>query len=336
MPAFRRSGEDLKFDSTGTSVRFVVPISQGADGIALTRDGKKAFVYSQFDHRVEQLTSTTDGNTYQLSKTATINVANDTLSPDVVAGRKLFFNATDTRISSPSVTVSCASCHTDGLEDGHTWSFPDGPRQTPTLAGRHISQTAPYHWSGEFGDEAATAQNPTAVSGFSKFMNHTITERMGGTGLPSESDHKNIEAYIESIPAPKNANVRPTLTAAQAHGKQLFETTGRCATCHTSTGTTQLYTNNSIVNVGTLVTSGRNKDFEGQITEYDPKTQTTITKGLNVPSLLGLARSAPYLHDGSAKTLRARLDNDNDGLHGTSKGLSESEKDDLAAYLKTL
>ncbi len=319
MPAFRRTGEDLNFQNTGSSVRFVVPVGQGADGIALTRDGKRAFVYSQFDHRVDLLGSVGQDNNYRVTKTASIPVANDTLTGNLVNGRKLFFNATDLRISAGTTTVSCATCHLEGLEDGHTWSFPDGPRQTPALAGRHLSQTAPYHWSGEFG--GATDQ-----IAFTAFMKHTITERMGGTGLLAEKENQDISDYIESIPAPKNANLKGALTAVQLRGKHVYET-ARCATCHGGA----LLTNNAIVDVGTLVTTGRNPDFAGQTTDLYGKT-----RGLNVPSLIGIARTAPYLHDGSATTLRARLDNDNNGLHGTTAGLSDGEKDDLVAYLKTL
>ena len=32
------------------------------------------------------------------------------------------------------------------------WNFPDGPRQTPSLQGRLLSKTAPFHWNGEFND----------------------------------------------------------------------------------------------------------------------------------------------------------------------------------------
>ena len=38
--------------------------------------------------------------------------------------------------------ISCASCHPEGREDGTTWHFVEGNRQTPPLWGG-LSETAP-------------------------------------------------------------------------------------------------------------------------------------------------------------------------------------------------
>ncbi len=59
--------------------------------------------------------------------------------------------------------------------------------------------------------------------------------------------------------------------------------------------------------------------------------------GLNTPSLLGLARTAPYLHDGSAQTLKGRLMTGKTlDQHGKTSRLSDAEVDDLVGYLKAL
>jgi YVTN family beta-propeller protein len=315
LPAFRRSGEDLRANDTGSSVRFVIPVGQGADGIALTKDGLRAFVYSQFDHRIDLIKSqvAADQTTYTVTKTSTIPVEKDTLPSNLVAGRKMFFDATNLKISANTTQVSCATCHLEGMDDGHTWSFPDGPRQTPALAGRHLKDTAPYHWSGEFNGDGTT-------SAFKEFMTHTIQERMGGTGLISDSENDNISNYIDSLPAPKNANLGTTLTAVQQHGKDLYFGAAQCSTCHVGAA----LTDNSNHDVGTLVTTGRSVD------------NVALIQTLNVPSLIGIARTAPYLHDGSVATLRARLDNDNGAKHGKTEQLTDADKDALTAYLKTL
>jgi hypothetical protein len=54
----------------------------------------------------------------------------------------------------------------------------------------------------------------------------------------------------------------------------------------------------------------------------------------DTPSLIGLAGSAPYFHDGSAATLEALL-TDRGSVHGMGKTarLSEKQIDDLIAYL---
>ena len=58
---------------------------------------------------------------------------------------------------------------------------------------------------------------------------------------------------------------------------------------------------------------------------------------MDTPSLLGLAASAPYYHDGSASTLRALL-LENGTIHGMGK-VSHLDDDDignLIAYLEQL
>ncbi len=313
MPAFRRDpGEENTFQSTGSSVRSTIAlnsdpkVSSGPDGIALSRDGKRAYVYNQFDHRVDVLGSKGSGSAANIEKLKSITVASDVLSPEVVVGRKMFFNATDPRLSSPTTNVSCATCHLEGLEDGHVWKFPDGPRQTPALAGRHLRQTQPYHWSGEFPDSQA-------------FMTHTIKERMGGTGLVTAKESENIVDFIEALPAPQNANLKLVRTESQLRGAAVF-TKANCNSCHTGA----LLTNLKSEQVGTLVTTG--KSFDNGI---------VITKGIDTPSLLGLARTAPYLHTGAAATLEDRI-NDPSDKHGITSTLNATERKDLIAYLKTL
>ncbi len=54
------------------------------------------------------------------------------------------------------------------------------------------------------------------------------------------------------------------------------------------------------------------------------------------PSLVGVAATAPYLHDGSEPTLQALLLRSQDGSMGDTSGLSEGELADLEAFLMTL
>ena len=57
----------------------------------------------------------------------------------------------------------------------------------------------------------------------------------------------------------------------------------------------------------------------------------------DVPSLLEAYRTAPYLHDGRAATLKDVLTTHNQaGQHGKAKTLSPQEIDDLVAYLQSL
>lgn len=305
LPSYRRSGSDLESESS--PVRQLVDVGAGPNGIALTRDGRKAYVYNAFDHTVSALGSSGDalGDIREVGERLVI--AGDTLAPMAAAGRRLFFSAVDARMTSPFVAVSCASCHLEGREDGHVWGFPDGPRQTPSLAGRMTTATAPFHWSGEF-------------SALGDFMSATVKDRMGGQELDEDTVAK-LGAFIDAIPAPDNAFRGEPLTAQQARGAALFAQ-AKCDTCHSGVA----FTNNTNVDVGTFVRSGVLQD-----------AVAVIRSGLNTPSLLGVGRTAPYLHDGSAPTLKARLMNGRESnLHGMTSQLSDADMDDLVAYLETL
>ncbi len=66
----------------------------------------------------------------------------DVLPPDVIAGRALFFTASSPEMNDPA--LGCASCHPDARDDGQVWNTSEGPRDTPSLAGRLLARTAPF------------------------------------------------------------------------------------------------------------------------------------------------------------------------------------------------
>ncbi|MCY1016490.1 c-type cytochrome [Pyxidicoccus sp. MSG2] len=307
IPMDRRSGPDI-VNFTGSSVRQLVRVGSGPSGIAMTRDGRKAFVHNAFDHTVTTLVSDGSSGVANVRAEGTpLALVGDVLEPQAVAGRKLFYSALDSRMTSASVSASCASCHLDGREDGHVWGFPDGPRQTPSLAGRKVTKTGPFHWSGEF-------------STLRDFLDATVRRRMGGTALDSVMVSQ-LSSFIDVIPAPDNPHKREALTDAQARGALVFKKAS-CDSCHEG----ETLTNNKQADVGTFITNGPIQD-DAQVRKV----------GLNTPSLLGLARTAPYLHDGSALTLKDRLVQGRDtNRHGSTAQLSDAEVDDLVEYLRTL
>jgi YVTN family beta-propeller protein len=305
IPTNRRSGSDLNFNA----VRQLVRVGSGPNGIALTRDGKKAYVYNAFDHTLTTLVG--DGSSRSMNireEGPRLKLAEDLLTPEQAMGRKLFFSAIDSRMTASNVGVACSTCHDSyGRDDGHTWGFPDGPRQTPTLAGRLITQTAPFHWSGEF---------PTLRD----FLDVTVRQRMGG-GVVDAQMATQLAAFIDVLPTPDNPYKRSEMTEAQLRGSQVFLRAG-CDECHAG----QALTNNKQANVGTFVTTGD-----------DPDNAAVRLRGLNTPSLLGLARSAPYLHDGSAATLKERMEKTRfTDQHGKTKQLTDAEIDDMIEFLRVL
>jgi hypothetical protein len=127
--------------------------------------------------------------------------------------------------------VACASCHPEGGDDGHVWTFDGDLRRTPSLRGT-IAGTAPYHWPGDMVDF------PTLVS-------NVYTQRMSGVLLDPPSVAA-LQGWVESIPAPPAPSwVDP---AAAQRGQALFEggSTG-CTSCHNGVK----FTNNATLDVGT-------------------------------------------------------------------------------------
>ncbi|MEO0606009.1 MAG: cytochrome c, partial [Myxococcota bacterium] len=94
---------------------------------------------------------------------------------------------------------------------------------------------------------------------------------------------------------------------AVARGAEIFsDPTVGCADCHTGDRFTD---------------QGRHVVFGSEI---------------DTPSLRGLGASPPYLHDGSAATLRELLESALGGGMGAPRSLSNAELDDLESFLETL
>ncbi|MFK7930530.1 MAG: c-type cytochrome [Myxococcota bacterium] len=132
----------------------------------------------------------------------------------------------------------------------------------------------------------------------------TAQFRMGSTGLP-EIDARAIELFLDATALP---DLPDPDAEAVARGKVLFERADvACASCHS----------------GEHFTDGSSHDMYG-------------LAGVTTRPLFGIASSAPYLHDGSAATLRDVLIRSRDGSMGDTSALSDDELDDLEAYLRSL
>jgi cytochrome c peroxidase len=120
------------------------------------------------------------------------------------------------------------------------------------------------------------------------------------------------------IPAPGK------LSPAALRGKAVFfDKTVGCATCHSG----PYYSDSSLKKPFKLHDVGTGNDDPGE--KMGPKYDT--------PTLLGVYRSAPYLHHGKAKTLRDVLTTCNKGdKHGKTSHLSAGQLDDLEAFLRSL
>ncbi|HTJ82133.1 MAG TPA: hypothetical protein VL400_10435, partial [Polyangiaceae bacterium] len=111
--------------------------------VALSDDGTRLFAWSQFTRSLARV----DVAGASLARVVAVPWRRSGVSRSarVERGRALFHASHDARIGPAR---ACATCHPDGRDDSLVWTSPDGPRQTPTLAGR-LEGTAPYGWFGE-------------------------------------------------------------------------------------------------------------------------------------------------------------------------------------------
>ncbi|MDO8540042.1 MAG: cytochrome D1 domain-containing protein, partial [Opitutaceae bacterium] len=200
---------------------------------------------------------------------------------------------------------SCSSCHSsDARVDGLNWdNLNDGianPKNAKSLLFAH--RTPPAMWTGVREDA------PMAVRAGIKHILFTVR--------PPE-DAVALDRYLESLqPIPSPRLVKGKLSAAAQRGQKLFASDATaCARCHTGA----LFTDLKLYDVGTAAV------FDLPAEEFD------------TPTLVELWRSAPYLHDGSAATVRDVLTTRNRwNRHGVTRQLNAPQLDDLAEYLLSL
>ena len=67
-----------------------------------------------------------------LTLTGTVAVSTDPLAPNIANGRRLFFTSAPPEVAKDRF-FGCEACHFDGRDDGQTWFFTNGPRQTLSI-----------------------------------------------------------------------------------------------------------------------------------------------------------------------------------------------------------
>lgn len=318
------------YDSSIVSGAF--ELGQAPDGLVLDDDGH-LFVNSFLSRSIVVL----DAQGVIASTDFTLDVLTEVvvstkeqLQPQILLGKQVFYDAADPRMGKEGY-ISCAACHLDGFEDGRVWDFTDrgeGLRNTTSLLGKRGTGQGRLHWSANF-DEVQDFEHdirgPFAGSGFlpdAQFNEGTRNTTLGDAkaGLSPELDA--LSAYVTSLdrvdPSPWRS-ADGTLTASGWRGLGLFEQL-QCPTCHSGADFTDSV-DGVLHDVGTLTPLSGSR-LGGPL------------EGLDTPTLRGVWQTAPYLHDGSAASLREVLLDRNSGeLHGATLSLSEQELDDLLAYL---
>ena len=167
-----------------------------------------------------------------------------------------------------------------------------------------------------------------------------------------------LEAPIDRFLAGDETAISP---AAQ-RGWELFNGKARCNTCHGHVGAFPLFTDEQYHNIGVAAKEVNFEELARQVQRNPARLdQLTHAPGLNqlgrfivtkeqkdigafkTTHLRNVAKTAPYMHDGSEKTLADVIEfydrggNPNPWLDGGMRplGLSAAEKADLVALLET-
>ncbi|MCB0329693.1 MAG: Ig-like domain-containing protein [Bdellovibrionales bacterium] len=302
------------YDLLNGTERDLLRIGTGAAPQGITSVGDNFLLVQNFLDRtvsVLDLTRFLSGTSGNVSISTIRKLTSEKLSPQILTGKKVFYDAIGAGIDGDGVGfnrmsgegyLSCATCHLDGGHDGRTWDFTgrgEGLRNTTDLRGRSGTGHGRVHWSANF-DEIQDFENDIRNSfGGRGFMSddHFVqtVETLGAkkAGLSIELDA--LAAYVSSLdkssfPRSPYRNADGSLSDAAKRGKALFSTMD-CVSCHGgSTFTDSSLEEAPLHDVGTI---GTNSGLRlGQ----------KLT-GIDTPTLLGVFDSPPYLHNGQAHSL---------------------------------
>jgi len=276
----------------------------GMTGVALDRG--EVFSYAAFDRvLVSASLSRTDA-----APKAEVSLGKGVLDEQMARGRRLFFR-NDHVVSAAG--LACASCHVDGREDGLVWRLQGARLQTPSLAGR-LADTAPYNWHG------TTKSLPDNIT-------QTIT-RLGGSGM-GKGDREALARYLSQGLRPVRPPPPVADPAVVAEGKALFhDRTVGCSGCHDPDSG---FTDGQAHDVESLSAAERKELAES----LGGKPPEAAAAAFDTPTLRQVGLTAPYFHDGSARSLEDVVEHNQDRMGKTSQ-LSSDERRALVAYLRTL
>lgn len=310
-----------------------IAVGRAPRGLALDAGTGRLFVQGFLSRTVEafDVAAVLDGGSVVPPALAAIEVsALEPLAPQVLAGKRVFYNADDIRMSQDGYTA-CGACHLDGGHDGRSWDFSqlgEGLRNTTSLRGNAGMGRGLVHWSGNFDeiqDFEAPIRNLFGGIGFLDDADFALTAAALGTPKAGRNaDLDALAAYVASLVEDERSPHRAadgSLTAEGAAGRVLFEQLA-CQRCHAGADFTDS-------------ASGLRHDV-GTLSAASGTRLGAPLLALDTPTLRGLSASAPYLHDGSAPTLEDVLVARNDGSHGEVASLQVAERTQLVAFLSQI
>ncbi len=282
----------------------------------------------------------------------------------IALGRRLFF---DTALSSDR-TISCATCHMPPM------GFVDGQPVATGVAGKHGVRNSPTvlnaaYWASDFWDGRAGSLEKQSEGPVANpvEMAHTLTgvaQRLsqdpsyveqfdaafGAGPITYEKVEKCIASFERTVISGNSAFDRyyyggdkSAMTPAQIRGLELFRDPkkGNCEVCHTIGEHSALFTDNKFHNLGVGFSNGVTGD-KGRAAISGDASQTGAFR---TPTLRNIALTAPYMHDGSLKTLKDVMDyyvgggNSNPYLDKEMRSLdflTGQERQDLIEFMNAL
>lgn len=199
---------------------------------------------------------------------------------------------------------SCIACHPDGRADGLNWDLMndglDNLKNTKSLLYAHRTPPA-----------MITGVRPNAEYAVRSGIRAILFTEV------NEDQALAIDAYLKAMrPVPSPYLEEGNLSGKAQKGREIFrDPKVGCTLCHHGS----LFTDMRLHDVGTATSN--------DVPHYEWDT----------PTLIEVWRTAPYLHDGSAPTIREVLiDRNTKQQHGHTDQLSDEELDALAEYLLSL
>jgi cytochrome c peroxidase len=270
-------------------------------------------------------------------------------------GRLLYF---DTRLSSNN-KMSCASCHapehayTDAAAYSTGIHGEHSPRSSPTVLNRAYSLA--QFWDGRAATLEEQAKAPLANPVEFGTNHREVVAKLNGIAgyrLLFERSFGSAEVTIDNIAkaiatfertllsgnSPYDrykAGNKAALTPSQVRGLDVFVNKAKCDQCHEGIN----FTSNSYHNLG-VGSDQPNPDVGRFEWSKDPKDWGAF----KTPGLRDIARTAPYMHDGSLGTLEEVVEfydkggKPNQNLDEKIKPLklTDVQKKDLVEFLKSL
>ena len=256
---------------------------------------------------------------------------NPLVTKNIELGRRLFF---DRRLSRDG-SIACSSCHdpdrafSDGRPVAIGINGRQGRRSAPALINRGYGRS--FFWDGRVSTLEEQVLKPIQDP---NEMDMSLSEAAARVELPPDEISRDLASFVRSIlsgdsPYDRFLNGdRTALSPEQQRGLQIFRGKGNCTSCHVGPN----FSDEKLHNTGVAWREGRLTDIgAGQ-------------GNFKTPTLREVARTAPYMHDGSLANLEDVVEYyDRDGNRNPNLDpelrplhLSAVEKQDLLAFLGTL